>query len=387
MSTPASSSALGLYVGVVQFFFATTWILYVIYLPQLAQAAGIGKQWIAWILVADQVVFAIADVLTGFWIDRMRTGFARLGGWVLGVTVISSLAFLALPYINLAPGALLAAILVWAVTSSALRSPPWAMLARHAAQPRMPALAALVLIGSAIASALAPYLGLALRGVDPKVPFLVSTVTLLATVVGLLYAERGVPMQTTKETSSEERRGGGVAYFAALFLLAAGFQVHFSLNSAPRYLQVATAAQLPYLMPAFWIGFSVAMAGAPAIAKRLGDLESMALAAAIGTLAMYSATLASSLPSLVACELVAGASWGLASVGAYSAAVAFGRTGREGRFLGTLFAVLAVAAFARIAAYAADLVVEPAIKASLPWLPVAAWLLAALLLAARSRSR
>src|SRR5580765_315728 len=186
----ASSNALGITIGVVQFFFATTWTLYVIYLPQLAQAAGIGKQWVPWILVADQVVFALVDVATGFWIDRVRSGFARLGGWVLGVTVISSLAFLALPYFSLSPALLLGAIAVWAVTSSALRSPPWAMLGRHAAQPRLPGLAALVLIGGAIASAIAPYLGLALRGVDPRLPFAVSTLTLLASVAALVYAER-----------------------------------------------------------------------------------------------------------------------------------------------------------------------------------------------------
>ena len=79
---------------------------------------------------------------------------------------------------------------------------------------------------------------------------------------------------------------------------------------------------------------------------------------------------------------IAGGCWGAASVAAYSAVIGFGRTGREGRFLGTLFAVLAIAAFARIAAYASDMVVEPDIKALLPWLPVTAWLLSALLLLA-----
>ena len=388
MSTSASSSALGITIGVVQFFFATTWTLYVIYLPQLAQAAGIGKQWVAWILVADQVIFAIADVITGFWVDRVRAGMARLGGWILAVTVLSSVAFLALPYPGASPSLLLAAIALWAVTSSALRSPPWAMLGRHAAQPRLPALAALVLTGGAIASALAPYLGIALRGVDPKLPFIVSTLTLLAAVVALVYAERRFPPQGDSAEPSEAQHGSAGIFFVALFVMAAGFQVHFALNSAPRYLQLAPAGQLAFLMPVFWIGFSLAMLAAPAIAKRFGTLESMAIAAGVGALAMYCATLASSLGVLVACELIAGASWGLGSVGAYSAATGFGRTGREGRFLGTLFAVLAIAAFARIAAYAADLVVEPGIKAWLPWVPPAAWVSAALLLlAGTSRSR
>jgi MFS family permease len=97
MSTPSSASGAGRLattIAVVQFFFATTWTLYVIYLPQLAAQAGIGKQWIPWILVADQVVFAVTDVLVGFWIDRVRQGYARFGGWILGVTLVSAGAFL-----------------------------------------------------------------------------------------------------------------------------------------------------------------------------------------------------------------------------------------------------------------------------------------------------
>jgi hypothetical protein len=77
--------------------------------------------------------------------------------------------------------------------------------------------------------------------------------------------------------------------------------------------------------------------------------------------------------------------WGAASGAVYSAAISFGRTGREGRFLGTLFAVLAIAAFVRIGAVASGFAREPAVSALLPWLPQTAWLLAALLLACALR--
>ena len=87
---PSSSRrALALYLGVVQFFFATTWTIYVLYLPQLAAQAGIDKRWVPWILVADQLIFAVMDVIAGFWIDRVRAGLGRYGGWILGVTLIS----------------------------------------------------------------------------------------------------------------------------------------------------------------------------------------------------------------------------------------------------------------------------------------------------------
>src|SRR5687767_677811 len=170
MSTNSSGRALALYLGVVQFFFATTWTLYVLYLPQLAEQAGIDKRWVPWILVADQAVFAVMDVATGFWIDRVRAGLARYGGWILGITVLSAIAFLAMGFAGAHAGVLLTALIVWAVTSSALRSPPWALLGRYAATPSLPWLSALALTGTAIASAAAPYLGIALRGVNPALP-------------------------------------------------------------------------------------------------------------------------------------------------------------------------------------------------------------------------
>src|SRR5258706_14657423 len=82
-------------IGVVQFFFVTTWTVYVIYLPQLCEQAGIARSWVPWILVADQLLFAARDVATGFWVDRVRAGVARLGGWILGVSVLSCVACLA----------------------------------------------------------------------------------------------------------------------------------------------------------------------------------------------------------------------------------------------------------------------------------------------------
>jgi MFS family permease len=379
MSTRSSSSALALYLGVVQFFFATTWTLYVLYLPQLAAQAGIDKRWVPWILVADQAVFAVMDVVTGFWIDRVRAGLARFGGWILGITVVSSLAFVFLPFVG--SSLMLLCLAVWAVTSSALRSPPWALLGRHAATPALPWLSALMLTGTALAAAAAPYLGIALRGVSPTLPFLLSTLTLVATVAGLVVIERrSVRSETAgKEISREDPWRIGL-FFAALLFLAVGFQVHFSLNSAPQYLRAAAAADLPWLMPVFWIGFNVLMFPAAGLAGRLGTVATMALAGAVGALAALLAAFASSLAMLVAAHFIAGGAWGAASVAAYSAAIAFGRSGREGRFLGTLFAMLAVAAFVRIGAVASGFTLDPAVRALLPWLPQTAWLLAALLL-------
>lgn len=375
---------LALYVAIVQFFFAVTWTVYVVYLPQLLEQAGIGRSWVPWILVADQAVFALVDVATGFWVDHVRRGVARLGPAILAVSVLSGVAFLALPFMHASPALLLGLILVWAVTSSALRSPPWALLSRHAATPRLPWISTLALTGTALAAAAAPYLGIALRGIDPRVPFVVSTLTLLAAVGGLVIAERRfVAAPSSEENLERQAPQRIVLFFAALLLMALGFQVHFSLNSAPQYLRHAPASELPWLLPVFWIGFQLGMLPASRFVKRLGTLPVMAIAAAAGALATLYCNFASTRALLASAQAVAGACWGVACVAAYTTAVGFGRTGREGRFLGTLFAMLAVATLSRIWVNAGGLPAD--LRTLLVWLPPACWISAGLLLiAARS---
>jgi MFS family permease len=268
--------ALAVSVAIVQFLFTTTWTLYVIYLPSLAQSAGLGREWVAWLLVADQLVFAVMDIVTGFWVDRVRAALGRFGGWMVALSALSCAAFVALPYAGASASVLLAAIAVWAITSSALRSPPWALLARYAPTPRIPWLSTLVLTGTALASALAPYLGVALRGVDPRVPFIVSTATLLATVVVLMLAERRLPGIAATEPPAA-RPMQSTVLFAALLLLALGFQVHFALNSAPRYVQFASREALPYLMPVFWIGFNLLVFPAARMVERWGTARDRAV--------------------------------------------------------------------------------------------------------------
>src|SRR4051812_12149061 len=374
-------SGLAVLVAIVQFLFGTTWTMYVIYLPQLAQNAGIGREWVPWILVADQLIFAAMDVAAGFWIDRVRAALGRFGLWILAGTLVTCVAFLALPFAGASSGVLLTAILIWAVASSALRSPPWALLSRYAATPSVPWLSAIVLLGTCVASAAAPYLGIALRGVDPRVPFITSTLTLAAAVLVLFLAERRMPPNPAAEPKPAPPLRSPF-YFAGLLILAFGVQVHFALGSAPRYLHFAAREQLPYLIPLFWIGFAAAMTFAGRIVRRWGAADAIAIAAALGALAMLGAAFAPTLGLLIAVEIVAGASWGLASVAVYSAAVAFGRTGKEGRFLGSLFAVLAVAVAARIALAGSGAAQSHAFSVVQPWLPQTLWLCAGLVVLA-----
>src|SRR5207237_6577890 len=97
-----------------------------------------------------------------------------------------------------------------------------------------------------------------------------------------------------------------------------------------------------------WIGFNLLMFPTARLVRRWGPADAMALAAALGALVMLAASLAPGLALLIAAQFLAGGAWGAACVAAYSAAVALGRTGREGRFLGALFAVFALAVAARL---------------------------------------
>jgi hypothetical protein len=105
----------------------------------------------------------------------------------------------------------------------------------------------------------------------------------------------------------------------------------------------------------------------------------------VGAFALYAASVAGSLGSLIAAQFVAGGAWGCILMSAFAAALALGRTGREGALTGGLFALLALAAFARIAMVMADAGRQAEAKAVLAWAPAAAWLVAGALLVLAAR--
>ena len=72
------------------FFFAASWIVYVLYLPQLAAQAGIDKAAVPWILMADQLVFVFADYASGVAADKVSRTVGAIGGWVLAATLVTA---------------------------------------------------------------------------------------------------------------------------------------------------------------------------------------------------------------------------------------------------------------------------------------------------------
>lgn len=372
-----------IYIAAVQFLFVTTWTVYAVYLPQLLETAGLPRNWAPWILLLDQLVFLAADIATGVFADRVQRTLGRIGPWIVGATALSCLAFLLLPHGarsgGTAPGLMLALTLVWTLTSSALRAPPWVLLGRHAARPALPWLNALTLVGLAAGGAVAPYLGVLMKEADPRLPFAVSSLTLLAVTAGLVHIERGLARLQSASMPQEAvqvpRVGGSghAAWMLGVLLMAAAYQAHVFVNAAPNYLRFAAPSALEWLLPLFWVGFGVAMLPGAALCRYIGAMPSMAAAALLGAAAALSAAAAASLPWLVAAQLATGAAWGCMLLAMFSSATERGRSGREGLALGTMFAMLALATLLRIGAVLVGVPADAALASALRWTPAALW--------------
>ena len=377
---------IGVYLGVVQFFFAATWIVYVLYLPQLAAQAGIGQAAVAWILMAVQLVFVFADYACGVAADRVARAVGRVGLAVLAATLVSCAAFLALPFV--APGGspviFIALTMIWAVTSSALRAPPLALVGKHAAKPSQPILVALSLLGLGVASAFQPYLGLSLRGIDPRIPFALSSAALARVTLGLVAAARGLARAAVARAGSaaapaarlESSSGPAPVVIAAALLAALAFQVHVFIDSGPLYLRHAPKEQLPMLSPVFWIGFNLGMLPLSLATKRWPAARVMGVSALVAAVAAGSATAAPNLSALIATQFVAGAAWAGVIIAAFAWALARGGVGHAGAFAGAISSVLALATLARMGSVAAGWPKAPGLSDMLAWWPVIGWLAA-----------
>jgi hypothetical protein len=374
----------GLYLALLQLFFTLCWTVYAIYLPLLAATAGIPRGAVILLLMLDQAIFTVADFATGVAADKVSKVLGRLGTWAGAITLISCVAFVALPFVASAGAPVFIALtVIWAVTSSALRAPPLMLLGKYSAKPAVPYLSALAMLGYGIAGALGPYLAVALRNQDPRWPFALASLALVLTTFGLSRVERllarqpAAPAPQAAPTLSTGALGTRAIVFAlALIVLALGYQLHFAINSAPMFLRFAKPADLEYLMPVFWIGFNLAMLPASLYTERLGAYTVMGASALLGGLAILITAAASSLDMLVIAQFAAGAAWGCILMSAFGLAFSIGENGHEGAMAGLLFSALALATFARMAVAASGAIADPAFKTTLQWAPTICWVLA-----------
>jgi hypothetical protein len=372
---PSGSPWSGVYFAILQLVFTLGWVVYVIYLPKLAAQVGLAPGAVILILMLDQAIFTIADTAMGAAADRVVTVVGRIGVWVGALAALSCAAFVALPFVaGSGPGAqpvLIGLIVLWAVTSSALRAPPLSLLGKYAARPKLPLLSGFAMLGYGLAGAAAPYLGVALREQDARLPFVLSGLVLLITALALGRVER--LLRPSAPPPGPPPAALPVAFVAAILVLALGFQLHIGLNTSPLFLRFAAPADLEWLLPVFWIGFSLAMVPAGLLTKRFGGLIVIGAAGLLGALAVGAAEQAGSLNALIAAQLVAGAAWGTMLSSALAAALRLGASGAEGKLVGLVFSALALATFARMAAVAGGLTKLPDTAAVLQWAPTLCW--------------
>jgi hypothetical protein len=395
-TTTASGNRAGVYLAFLQLVFTLGWTTYVIYLPSLAKQVGIAPSAVILILMMDQAIFTITDTAMGIAADSIAALVGRLGIFVGVLTALSCAAFIGIPF---AAGAgkgaqalFIALIVVWAITSSALRAPPLLLLGKYSAKPSVPFLATLAMLGYGIAGAVSPYLGVVLRDIDARLPFAISSIVLMVTTLALSRIEGDMAKEAPPARQAAPPKPFGtvpVIFVVAMIMLALGYQLHFAINSPPFYLRFAKPGDLQWLMPVFWIGFNIAMFPASRIVKHRGGLIVMGAAGLFGALAVVVAELAGSLGTLIVAQFVAGAAWGCMLMSAISAALAIGRTGAEGKVTGLVFSALALGTFARMAAVAGGLQKLPEYAPLLHWAPVACWAVAGtgLLVIAASRAQ
>ncbi len=380
--------AAGLYLAVLELVFALGWTVYAIYLPQLAAAVGLSAGTVIIILMLDQAIFTVTDFALGVAADKVSPLVGRLGHWVAAITLISCAAFVGLPFVaggGLGVAAFFVLLVVWAVTSSALRAPPLMLLGKYAARPAIPYLASVAMLGLGIAGAVSPYLAMHLTKQDPRLPFVIASVALVVTSLALAKVERTLAKQAPPKSEPPQTIDRAVpapviVFALAMVIFALGFQLHFFFNSAPLFKHFST--DISKLMPVFWVGFSVGMFPASRITKRFGGMPVMGAAGLVGALAIVAMQIASTLGLAVAAQLIAGAAWGAILMSAFATAAALGYTGTEGKTTGVLFSALALATFARMATTASGALSDPSLAPVLHWAPIVCWVIGGAMLLA-----
>lgn len=384
--------AAGIYLAVLQFIFALGWTSYAFYLPKLAAAVGLSAGAVALILMLDQAIFTVTDFSMGIAADRVSRLVGRLGHWVAGITFVSCLAFVGLPFIaagHLGAAPFLALTVIWAITSSALRAPPLMLLGKYAARPAIPYLGSLAMLGLGIASAVSPYLAITLAKQDPRLPFVIASVTLLLVSLALAKVERSLAKQAPATNEPPQTVDRAVPrpvliFGLAVVIFALGFQLHVFFNSAPLFKKFTS--NIGMLLPVFWVGFSVGMFPASRITRRWGGLPVMGAAGLLGAIAIVLMESSTVLGLTVAAQIVAGAAWGAILMSAFAAAAALGSTGHEGKTTGLMYSGLALATFARMATSASGVLTDPAFAPLVHWLPIACWGIGGALLLALTAS-
>lgn len=396
LTTPA------LVAGGLQAVLGLSWAVYAAFLPQLVVAAGLPRSLVPWILVLDQLVFAICDPWAGLAADRAAQRARRIGPTVAWLTMGCALAFALLPFTARGGSVGLMSVLLlgWAVGTAAMRAPLAALLARH-----LPGTdtrnGAWLGAGLSLAGVAGGYLIPAIRDASPMLAFGVVAVCNAGVVWVVVPAERwllrwaaaasrpdsdasggslaspprtaGVDAgQGASQGVGEAKRAGNrtLVLIVALGLpLALGMQLHTSVV-APAAL--AVLRDWPRA-PLFWAGACLSAVIVAMAASRLPVGRLGAWGAAGGATAMAAFLLTANPALRTVLHVAAGAAWGVTVSSLFMMIFAEGRrVARIGAWAGALFAMLALATLGRLAGVTLGWW-GPLDPAPAGWMAVACW--------------
>jgi hypothetical protein len=265
---------------------------------------------------------------------------------------VSTVTFLALPWLTDAPGAMLACIAVWAVASSALRAPLPRLLGRYASLPDHPGLAGFFALGTGLAGLFAPGAMRVLAREGSRAAFALTSLTLWLLV-------------------------------AMFFLATLGAQVYATFAASAALRRVAGAAEATGLAVVFPLGMALAAVGGAAT-KRFGAERSGAAACGMAAVGAAVTGAADGKAAVVGAVLAAGVGWATALSATLTAVSALAPNERAARWTGVWFAAQAAATGVRMGAgMAAGHVTEGAAGGA----AVLAWAAAAVMLAASGARR
>jgi hypothetical protein len=377
--------AAGWLLAALQFVLAATWTAYALYLPQLLDKAGLPKEWAPPLLLADQLIFAATDIAAALWMDRATRIVGRAGRVIAVASAVSACAFLAIPLVAapgpIGQGLLIGAIFIWIITSAALRAPPLALVKKYAAKPSLPWLASLSALGLGLAGLAAPGLVAVLRDVDPRGPFALAALTLVAAALGVVALERRYAGQSPSTARKERPRlDGRVALF---FFAATGIVLSAQLFSGPTGARLVSrlAAEPGWSVQIFWIGFVVAAAFA-SLTRGWDVFRVVGAAALVGAGFSVGAIAAPQAALLLAAQAFAGAAWGVMKSGLLTAALTFNAGERHSLLVGLVFCATGLASAARLTLVQSGALAN---EMSLFWLVPALWIAGGLVLLALAR--
>src|SRR5262249_45749736 len=156
---------------------------------------------------------------------------------------ISALAFLLLPFAaEVNATVFVVVILIWVITSAALRAPTLALLGRFTPAARQPWIASLFVLGIGLASASAPILGKRITDHDPRIQFGLSAFAVFAVTLAIIWAQRALTRTAPADepASTDLPFSVFLAALAAILLSQIGFQAHWFLNADRLFAKFTT---------------------------------------------------------------------------------------------------------------------------------------------------